>query len=117
MGHFSNSNRHPADVVCEQSLKILLKDICTFLRGGLALISGRSLSSIDQLFSPYYFAAAGAHGFEIRPGPGKEIIYNRASQNLAPARHALESFAARYSLPFEDKSGRFKHYICVSIQS
>src|SRR5690606_16872172 len=41
------------------------------LQGALAFVSGRSLESIDKLFTPFRPAAIGAHGGEIRNVQGE----------------------------------------------
>jgi trehalose 6-phosphate phosphatase len=56
----------PESVVVPESLKLSLTRVRERLGGALALISGRTLSAIDGLFAPMKFAAAGAHGAEIR---------------------------------------------------
>ena len=40
--------------------------------GGIALISGRPLKSLDALFAPLQLPAAGSHGAEIRPRVGAD---------------------------------------------
>ena len=40
--------------------------------GGVALISGRPLASLDALFAPLKLPAAGCHGAEIRPRVGAD---------------------------------------------
>jgi trehalose 6-phosphate phosphatase len=42
-------------------------------QGALALLSGRSLDDLDQLFSPCVFPASGKHGLEIRLPSGKIV--------------------------------------------
>ena len=57
----------PESVVVPESLKLSLTRLREHLGGALAVISGRTLSAIDELFAPVKYAAAGAHGAEIRP--------------------------------------------------
>jgi len=59
----------PEAVVVPEALKLSLSRLREKLSGALALISGRTLAAIDELFAPLKFAAAGAHGAEIRPAP------------------------------------------------
>jgi trehalose 6-phosphate phosphatase len=49
-----------------QTLQLLARE----LSGAFAFVSGRSLESIDKLFSPFKSAAIGAHGGEIRGADG-----------------------------------------------
>jgi trehalose 6-phosphate phosphatase len=72
--------------------------------GALALISGRSLSRIDQLFSPLVLPAAGQHGVERRDAQGKRHRHRFPVSSLRPAAGGIRSFAARHQgLVFEDK--------------
>src|SRR5687768_7864662 len=41
--------------------------------GAFALLSGRSLEDLDELFSPCVFPASGKHGLEVRLSSGKVI--------------------------------------------
>jgi trehalose 6-phosphate phosphatase len=59
----------PEAVVVPESLKLSLTRLCEELGGALALVSGRTLSAIDELFAPMKFTAAGAHGAELRFDP------------------------------------------------
>ena len=52
----------PESVVVPESLKLSLSRLGEQLDGALALVSGRTLSAIDELFAPLKFTAAGAHG-------------------------------------------------------
>jgi len=70
--------------------------------GAVALVSGRSIATIDRLFAPLVLAAAGQHGAEARAA-GE---YRRMAEcpELRPIAAALEAFAAdRPGLVVEDK--------------
>jgi len=78
-----------------------LKNACG---GAVALISGRSLSRIDQLFSPLILPAAGQHGAERRDAKGTRHRHRFPVTSLKPAAGGIRSFAARHQgLVFEDK--------------
>lgn len=67
----------PASVVADALLINSLRDAESRLDGALALISGRKIAEIDRIFAPAVFAAAGAHGTEIRtPGGTIECTIN-----------------------------------------
>jgi trehalose 6-phosphate phosphatase len=63
----------PEAVVVPESLKLSLSRLREELGGALALISGRTLGAIDELFTPLKFALAADHGAEIRLKPGGEV--------------------------------------------
>lgn len=58
--------RTPDRVKVPQDLLKALERLSGELSGAFAFVSGRSLESIDKLFSPFRPAAIGAHGGEIR---------------------------------------------------
>jgi trehalose 6-phosphate phosphatase len=83
---------------------ILLGRLRNACEGAVALISGRSLSRIDQLFSPLVLPAAGQHGAERRDAQGKRHRHRFSVSSLKPAAGGIRSFAARHQgLVFEDK--------------
>ena len=72
--------------------------------GALALISGRSLKMIDELFSPMRLPAAGQHGVERRDARGRVHQPSFSADVLARAAEPLRSFAQRHDgLVFEHK--------------
>lgn len=58
----------PDAVVVSDALKLLLGDLERACGGALALISGRSIASLDRLFGTLALPMAGSHGLEIRAG-------------------------------------------------
>ena len=62
--------RTPDRVKVPHDLLMALERLARELSGALAFVSGRSLESIDRLFSPFRPAAIGAHGGEIRGADG-----------------------------------------------
>jgi trehalose 6-phosphate phosphatase len=60
---------HPADVRADPALVEMLARISSGLGGAMSLISGRQIADIDRIFAPVRFAAAGAHGSELRQHP------------------------------------------------
>jgi trehalose 6-phosphate phosphatase len=59
----------PGAVIVPASLRQTLARLSRDTGGALALVSGRSLGDIDQLFAPLRLPAIGGHGAEIRPSP------------------------------------------------
>ena len=62
--------RTPDHVTVPHDLLKTLERLSAELSGAFAFVSGRSLESIDRLFSPFRPAAIGAHGGEIRSVDG-----------------------------------------------
>jgi trehalose 6-phosphate phosphatase len=72
--------------------------------GAVALISGRSLSELDRLFTPWRWPAAGQHGLERRNAQGRCTHPTVDTILLQPARKALGELQARHKgLLLEDK--------------
>jgi trehalose 6-phosphate phosphatase len=96
--------REPGAVHVPERLCRILADLQGATDGALALVSGRALQQLDQLFSPLCLSAAGLHGLERRVRC-KDVI--RAAPDpaiLAAARERLASFAARHAgVMLEDK--------------
>lgn len=93
----------PESVVVPESLKLSLTRVREKFGGALAVISGRTLSAIDELFAPVKFAATGAHGAEIRRGPSTEV--ERYAPILGSAEKAALAEIVRLDprLRLEDK--------------
>ena len=62
--------RTPEAVVVPSDLRATLAHLVEHLRGAVAFVSGRSLSTIDLLFAPLKLAAVGCHGAEVRGADG-----------------------------------------------
>jgi trehalose 6-phosphate phosphatase len=61
----------PELVVVDEELRGLLERAARAVGGALALVSGRSLAQLDQLFAPRRWPAAGLHGAERRDAAGR----------------------------------------------
>lgn len=60
----------PDEVQVDSATLSLLGRLRTLLDGAVALVSGRSLAQLDELFRPLVLPAAGIHGFERRSASG-----------------------------------------------
>jgi trehalose 6-phosphate phosphatase len=78
----------PSEVVVPPDLPDLLQALTRALGGAVALVSGRSITDIDTLFSPLALIAAGQHGAEIR-------LPNGATERLGAADGILTGLMAR----------------------
>jgi trehalose 6-phosphate phosphatase len=96
----------------EPALLPLLERLRRGCDEALALISGRSLASIDSLFAPLRLAAAGLHGWERRRPDGALVRQQEPTGLLARLRAQLAAYAsARPGLLLEDKGGSLAlHY-------
>src|SRR4030088_2362455 len=56
----------PASVVVPHSLCSCLSALHAMTGGALALVSGRPIGNLDQLFAPLRLPAIGVHGAEMR---------------------------------------------------
>src|SRR5262245_14516290 len=87
----------PDAVRVPERLKELLARLVSQEAGAVALVSGRQLRQLDELFAPYRFAAAGLHGLERRDAQGSYSGVPDPSLATLPAfaraRVAMTSFA------------------------
>lgn len=94
----------PQSVHAPHSLKQLLEMLEVRLEGALALISGRSLANLDQLFSPLRLCASGIHGLERRDALGTLIDPAFDASALAVAHEEFDRFVQQHEgLLLEDK--------------
>jgi len=88
----------PEDVRVEPRLRTLLRSLYLRTAAATALISGRTIAKLDELFAPMSpLAAAGLHGFERRSATG--YYYRCPLPNgavLQVARMGLRGIVARY---------------------
>jgi trehalose 6-phosphate phosphatase len=82
----------------------LLKTLYAATGGALALISGRPLQDLDQLFSPLTLPAAGLHGLERRDAAGVVHRHEPGGGGLQREMHLLREFASLHpGIVIEDK--------------
>ena len=94
----------PQGVHVSPALKQLLEDVRWRLDGALALVSGRSLANLDQLFSPLRFIASGVHGCERRTADGHVLRPEVDAATIARVRNQLAEFVRGHEgLLLEDK--------------
>jgi trehalose 6-phosphate phosphatase len=93
--------RTPDRVKVPHQLHGALESLSQKLSGALALVSGRSLDSIDKLFAPFRPAAIGAHGGEIRGIDGAVTRGQTVPQKVAEIFKGLADNIP--GLLFEDK--------------
>lgn len=101
--------RRPDAVRVTEPLRDLLGALLRDSGGAVALVSGRTLEDLDQLFAPPSFPAAGLHGVERRSVSG--IIHSQDfSADLQAVRDYLTQNAVD-GLLVEDKGGAIAlHY-------
>jgi trehalose 6-phosphate phosphatase len=96
--------REPGAVRVPERLCRILDDLQHAMDGALALVSGRSLQQVDQLFAPRRFSAAGLHGLERRNLRSDVVRATPDPAILDAARERLGAFAAaRPGVLLEDK--------------
>jgi len=94
----------PARVRLDQALPGLVETLYQSSVGGVALITGRSLDSIDRLFPLRQLPAAGQHGLERRAADGHVTRHPGPVRALDGARRVLAGVASRHpGLLVEDK--------------
>lgn len=94
----------PHHVVVPENTRALLRRLTATFGGAVAVVSGRSVETLDRLFAPLALPAAGLHGLERRSADGRLHRPEIDTRALDPARSALESFTrAHPGTILEDK--------------
>ncbi|TCH98664.1 trehalose-phosphatase [Roseococcus sp. SYP-B2431] len=111
-GTLINLAPRPDEVVVPGSLRIDLEALLGAMDGALALVTGRALTDVEELFAPLRLPVAAEHGAVMRSRPGGEA--RRAVLPAAPEpwRRTALAFAARHEgIVFEEKPAGFVlHY-------
>ena len=64
----------PEAVVVPTALIDALRSVSDVMEGAVALVSGRSIRQLDELFAPWCFRASGVHGAEMRFDPQGPVV-------------------------------------------
>lgn len=94
----------PTGVVVPETLRTTLRDLLAQSGGAVALVSGRTIETLDRLFAPLKAPAIGGHGAEMRLLSGGPVVKRRPpllSDTLRQRLHALSTIDPR--LLVEDK--------------
>jgi trehalose 6-phosphate phosphatase len=94
----------PVGVVVPAALASTLRDLLSRTGVAVALVSGRTIATLDRLFAPLTLPAIGGHGAEMRLSGGDPVEKRRPaplSQKLRRKLHALAGIDPR--LLVEDK--------------
>ena len=95
---------HPQAVDVDPRLAPLLDRLRRAAGGALALVSGRTIADLDQLFERTDLPAAGLHGCERRDARGHLHVAPVAVEQLAELRSGLRELVRRQpGLMLEDK--------------
>lgn len=94
----------PRAVLVPASLRDALARICEQAGGALALVSGRPVHELDDIFTPLRLPAIGGHGAEIRPSIDGAIHQPRAAPLDQKLKQRLAQIASRHpGVTIEDK--------------
>lgn len=94
----------PSGVKLDAELRDLIERLYRTAGNAVALISGRSIRDVDQLFPHARLPAAGQHGTERRDAQGQVSQHPFPIEGLVIARARLTAVAARHpGLWLEDK--------------
>jgi len=93
----------PDAVIVPPDLPMMLGRLCEQTGGALALLTGRSIATVDRLFAPVRLPVGAIHGTEIRY-PDGEVASSPSVPELAGIRERLIDFVAAHpGALFEDK--------------
>ncbi|HET9536395.1 MAG TPA: trehalose-phosphatase [Mesorhizobium sp.] len=83
----------PSDVVVPAMLREILGDLIESAGGAVALVSGRRIASLDDLFAPLLTPAIGGHGAEMRVAPGEPVVETSTAALDEAIRRELKRLA------------------------
>ncbi len=92
---------HPEHIVVPASLQETLAAVERQLGGALAIVTGRSLESLDRFLAPLTLRAAGVHGAQLRRDPRQAAAVTAVLGDLAARLQA--HFAGDPAVWVEDK--------------
>lgn len=95
----------PDAVVVPPGLVAALEQVGAHLGGALALVSGRSIGTLDRLFRPLRFAAVGIHGAEVRTAGDPPRTADYLARQLDGIRDALAARIAEWPGTFVEDKG------------
>jgi trehalose 6-phosphate phosphatase len=94
----------PSQTAADPEIKSLLREVAERLGGAVALVSGRKIATLDELFAPLKLPAAGLHGVERRKAGGAIQGASFVDSQLDGARAAIKMLVeAHPGTLFEDK--------------
>lgn len=96
----------PDAVVVPDGLRERLETLRSRLDGALALVSGRSIATVDALFAPARFDTVGLHGVECRSQSDASATTTQAPPQLDGIREAATRLAAVYDGVVVEDKGR-----------
>jgi trehalose 6-phosphate phosphatase len=99
-------NDTPSRTDADPEIKPLLRAVAERLGGALALVSGRTISSLDGLFAPLKLPAAGLHGVERRKASGAIHGASFVDAQLDRARAAIKNLIEAHPGTLLEDKGR-----------
>ncbi|NIW23253.1 MAG: trehalose-phosphatase [Gammaproteobacteria bacterium] len=94
----------PDGVEITERFRALLKRLDRVEHGAVAFVSGRTITTLDELLAPHRFALAGVHGSQRRRPTGQLAPPSIDSTALDPVRELLRQFATQHEgILIEDK--------------
>lgn len=93
----------PDAVVVPADLPGILEALCRQVGGALAILTGRSVETIDRLFDPAHLPVGAVHGAVLRFADGRKVA-PQVPAALKEIRERLTNFVSRHpGTLFEDK--------------
>jgi trehalose 6-phosphate phosphatase len=94
----------PSQTLADPEIKSQLREVAERLGGAVALVSGRKIATLDELFAPLKLPSAGLHGVERRKAGGAIQGASFVDSQLDGARAAIRQLVAAHpGTLFEDK--------------
>ena len=96
---------HPEQSKAAPRLIGVLRDLLGLTKGALALVSGRTIASVDAIFEPLRLPIAGLHGHERRDTLGHISRAPLDESVLSSAKERFKDFVADHPATFVEEKG------------
>ena len=96
---------HPEQSKAARRLICVLTDLLGLARGALALVSGRTIESVDAIFEPLRLPISGLHGHERRDTLGHTSRAPLDASVLTSAKARFKDFVADHPATFVEEKG------------
>ena len=108
----------PSQTQADPEIVSLLREVAERLGGALALVSGRRIRTLDELFAPLRLPAAGLHGVERRKADGSIQGASFVDSQLDGARAAIKALVDSHpGTLFEEKDRTIAVHFRMAPQS
>lgn len=95
----------PDQLRADAGLVGILRGLYRWNEGALALVSGRTIASVDAIIEPLRLPVAGLHGYERRDAAGRVFRETLPERQLSTVRQRFQKLVALFPGTFVEEKG------------